>query len=383
MKSFFLFFICLAGFLFKGNAQVSKIIIDDQVGLINETNKNYLDQILANEKIIIDDFLDYEKRCEYTFFYLTKVEDEFVLSARDCNKVNKGQATFAPELKLASNEGIAKVLANEMVKLINGTSETSTSEGKSSIVYENHHDSRYYFAPTAYNLKKGQLYYNTLYFLIHDVQYGITDNFSMGLGTTIIGLPAYLTPKFSYKISENVSVMAGDLFVFGTYGLSFNINLAYAGITLGNPSKNVSISGGYLTSSEFNAGKGLLNISTMLSMSKYLYFVSENYFSSFDLNSTASRITGYSPDFYGNNYPDYEYKEFSTTTSFIGGFSGIRFISKRQDVQSIQVGFMYLIPLGESVPGDIKNGNWEYGGNSVPNLVVPGLSFTKKFGKVY
>ena len=382
MKTYILCFISVFLLSIGVKAQVSKIIINDQSGLINNANRNYLNQVLAAEKIKIDDFLDYENRCDYTYIFIAKVESEFVLSARDCNKVSKGQVTFAEELRLANDEGVAKALASEIIKMI-GIEGSDTPVSKSSLVYENHHDSRYYFAPTAYNLKKGELYYNTLYFLVHDVQYGINDYFSMGLGTTIIGLPAYVTPKFSYPISDKVSIMAGDLFVFGTYGLNFNFNLAYTGLTFGSKSKNVSVSGDYLTSSEFSSGKGLLNISTMLNMSKYLYFVSENYLSSIDNQLTANRISGYTTDNDGYTYPDYEYRDFTSSSSFVGGFSGVRFIFKNQDVQSIQVGFMYLIPFNQKIPATIKNSNWTYNNSNVPNLVIPGLSFTKKFGRVY
>ena len=121
----------------------------------------------------------------------------------------------------------------------------------------------------------------------------------------------------------------------------------------------------------------------MLNMSKYLYFVSENYLSSIDIQQTANRISGYSTNNYGYTYPDYEYRDFTSSSSFVGGFSGVRFIFKNQNVQSIQVGFMYLIPFNQKVPATIKNGNWAYGNSTVPNLVIPGLSFTKKFGRVY
>jgi hypothetical protein len=90
MKTYILCFISIFLLSFGIKAQVSKIIIDDQSGLINDANRNYLNQVLAAEKIKIDDFLDYENRCDYTYIFIAKLESEFVLSARDCDKVAKG-----------------------------------------------------------------------------------------------------------------------------------------------------------------------------------------------------------------------------------------------------------------------------------------------------
>jgi hypothetical protein len=56
MKTYILCFISFFLLIIGVKAQVSKIIIDDQSGLINNANRNYLNQVLASEKIKIDDF---------------------------------------------------------------------------------------------------------------------------------------------------------------------------------------------------------------------------------------------------------------------------------------------------------------------------------------
>jgi len=50
------------------------------------------------------------------------------------------------------------------------------------IYYPNPHPSRYLYTPTAYPIKKGEGYFQSVYFLSLQFQYGITDNFSAGVG---------------------------------------------------------------------------------------------------------------------------------------------------------------------------------------------------------
>ena len=284
---------------------------------------------------------------------------------------------------MASEESIGKAVATEIIKIAEGNTEQSAAKDPSG-VYTNHHDTRYYFAPSAYNLRKGQLYYNTLYFLVHDVPYGVSDNFSFGLGTTVGFFPAYISPKFIKQVAPKLSLVAGDLFVFGTYATNFYVNLLYGGLTYGNRNRNITISGGLLNSNQFTKTRGLANVSAMISASPFLYFVTENYFASIAYDIDAQRITDYNIDNSGFVSPEYEYKSFEGNQAIIGGFSGVRVISKKKDVQSFQFGFIYAIPLFTEYPDQLAQGNWTYNdGNLNRSLILPGISYTLKFGKVY
>jgi hypothetical protein len=311
-------------------SQTNKIIIDDQSGIINSNVRSHLIQALTAQNISLEEYLDYEKRCEFTLINLQKVESEIFLTAKNCDKLVVGEATFSEDLKLTDEKSIGNVIAKEIVSILNTGEVSKNSKQKPSSLFKNHHDTRYFFAPSAFNLKKGELYYNTAYFLVHDLQYGLTDNFSVGLGTTIIGLPAYLTPKLSIPVSDNVSLMVGDLFIFGTYGVNFVANIAYGGVTIGSSSKNITIAGGALVSTEAGPAP-VFNVSSTLPFSNYFSFVTENYFS----------------------------------TDLFGGFTGIRIITKTKDVQSFQLGFTY------------------FGGVFNNPIVLPGLAYTVKFGRVY
>ena len=75
----------------------------------------------------------------------------------------------------------------------------------------NYHVNRYVFSPSAFGLKKGDYYYNAYYFLMHDIQYGISENFSMGIGTTIAFVPIYFMPTYTKSINEKSAFAVGDL----------------------------------------------------------------------------------------------------------------------------------------------------------------------------
>lgn len=105
------------------------------------------------------------------------------------------------------------------------------------IVKNNPHPSRYLFCPSAFPLKKKEGYLNSFLLYIYQAQYGITDELSAGITTSIITMPFLMNVKYTvpsvsdFKISfggqmgklywnDNKYVMLG--FVTGTYGTKNN-----------------------------------------------------------------------------------------------------------------------------------------------------------------
>ena len=82
--------------------------------------------------------------------------------------------------------------------------------------FANPHYSRYLFGPSAIPHPKGEFYWNNLLLEYNTVQYGVTNNFSVGFGgllfTTLSGNIA-LTPNFKYsvKLAEKDHVAGGAL----------------------------------------------------------------------------------------------------------------------------------------------------------------------------
>ena len=129
---------------------------------------------------------------------------------------------------------------------------------------------------------------------------------------------------------------------------------------------------------------GVVSDNKFIPRVKPLYFVTENYFASIGYDIDAQRITNYNIDNSGFVTPEYETETFEGNQAIIGGFSGVRIISKKKDVQSFQFGFIYAIPLFTEYPDQLAQGNWTYNdGNLNRSLILPGISYTLKFGKVY
>jgi len=154
--------------------------------------------------------------------------------------------------------------------------------------YPNPNDSRYLFAPSAFNLKQGEGYYQNTYLFINTFNYGITDNFSMGLGFEFFSTFAslgesdfnpifFLTPKYSTQISENVRVGIGVLYgnltsYIGGFGVGYGL------VTYGNPEHNATLGLGFgFFDGEFS-GDPVITLSAMTRLSRRVSLVTENWF---------------------------------------------------------------------------------------------------------
>ncbi len=110
------------------------------------------------------------------------------------------------------------------------------------------HASRYQFAPTGFGLNKGNVYLNTAYYLLYDIQYGVSDNFSIGLGGPVVPFFMYLTPKISIgSENEKSNIAIGAVLGGQTIGefLGYSFALPYLIYTAGSPTRNISFGAGY------------------------------------------------------------------------------------------------------------------------------------------
>lgn len=106
---------------------------------------------------------------------------------------------------------------------------------------------RLFFAPTARNLRRGEGTVQTIDIFLLGVNYGITDNISMGALFTWIPQAGpdnffALTPKVSVPVSEQVRLGAGALVVLQSGG---GFTLAYANGTYGSADNNLTAGVGY------------------------------------------------------------------------------------------------------------------------------------------
>ena len=206
---------------------------------------------------------------------------------------------------------------------------------------------RLFFAPTARNLRKGEGTVQTIDIFLLGVNYGITENISMGALFTWIpaagadNLFAF-TPKVSFPVSERARLGGGALIFFqnGT-----NFTLGYGNATLGSADNNLTagvgyafVGGRYVNTPVFLLG-GATRVSRRISL----------------LNET-----------YVLNVKD----TFESAT-FIGGIAGVRVSGQRL---SGSLGLMY---------GYSSYSNRRYSGDSSGSGdAIPFAEATYRFGRV-
>lgn len=153
---------------------------------------------------------------------------------------------------------------------------------------ESPHTSRHFWGPSGYGLKKGEGYYQNIGIMFNQVSYGLTDNFTMGIGiapTFLIGAPAeftpiWLTPKitFPYKNGKGGfgvgAIYSGFLGELGNgFGVLYGVN------TFGGRDKQVTVGIGYGYSSENGLGSSpSFSVSGLWRTSRKWSVVTENYY---------------------------------------------------------------------------------------------------------
>lgn len=135
--------------------------------------------------------------------------------------------------------------------------------------------SRYLYAPSAIPLKRGEGYLNLIYFLLFQAQYGITDNFSLGITTTPAFQPSFLNAKYAQKIKDKWSVSAG----FQIGQLSFDdpekIGILFANATYGDRESNISLNLGYGFYTETNENLPIIEVSGLFKSTNKVSLVGE------------------------------------------------------------------------------------------------------------
>jgi hypothetical protein len=156
---------------------------------------------------------------------LQKTEEETIVETQNLGKV------VLPTAKIRT-----------MVEFNEGT---VSKEG--SFWFKNPNCTRYLFAPSAIPLLKGEGYYQNFYGAGNAVNYGISNNFSMGGG--VLGpLGVFITPKVGTKVNSYVYVSGGALIgnsFFPVHGNNFGLGIGYCVFTVGNYDHNITAGAGY------------------------------------------------------------------------------------------------------------------------------------------
>lgn len=385
-----LFFIPLIAMLQIQSLAQTKMLWDDQQDIITSAGEALLFSQLAESDIEIVMTLDYKKRCEYLYTEMTGSSGRATLTVYDCNRKIIGQKSWLSKFFSLSEEERVFMIAYAITEIVESPGEVKdpgVRETRSDVRFAdsdflvpfNHHNTRHFFSPTSYNLQRGELYYSTLFFMVHDFQYGITDRLSFGMGTTLVPLPFYITPKFSQPIDEKNTISVGSIMLVGAWGLDFFGNLAYATYTHGNQFDNITFGAGhlYFEAEGFHTNNLVANLSGMKRLSDYFYLVSENYF--VPMKETINAYYYSSPE----NW-QWEFRETSQENSYLfAGMTGFRFINKEQDVSAWQFGLSYVARFRPSIPEKYSGSNWDvrYNSGNWKRFFFPTISFVRKLGK--
>lgn len=150
--------------------------------------------------------------------------------------------------------------------------------------FDNPHGTRYIFAPNAIGLRKGTGYYQNAWIFFNNVNYGLSDNFSIGAGLIpgflfgggLDSTPFWILPKLSIP-------MAGDKLHFGVGAMIGGIvgsgsgALFYGSGTYGSTDNNLTIGLGYGASDGEVSSTPLVNISGMYRVKRTIYMLGELY----------------------------------------------------------------------------------------------------------
>ncbi len=376
----------------------SKLVMFDKDEILNENIHESLKQDLAENNLELSYTMDFRYRCDYyqalvylqsgkSYLKITNCYDE-VLGIKDLGSLflSTGDNEKSVILSFSIREIIYTSKTDPSLPVTREVKpETDIELAEKDSVYQNEHYTRHFFSPTAWNLNEGELYYNTVYFFLHDVQYGISDQFSLGMGTTLIGIPFYLTPKVSFRLNERSALSIGDILIFGTWGSSFFGNLLYGIYTYGSRDHNVSLGGGWFYTNEndmtYGSNSAVLNFSAMTRISDFVYLVTENY----GLRVNSVQTAYYDEYDMATETWTYFEEPFSQKQTIIYGLSGFRFIRRNNHVNSWQFGLSYIVNFREEVPSKYNQTHWYTSASSggARFIAIPTVSFTRKFGEKY
>lgn len=155
-----------------------------------------------------------------------------------------------------------------------------------------------FLTPTARNLHQGEGSVQVIDIFLAQVDYGLTDNVSVGALLPIIpfvGIPVVvLTPKASVPLNDKLRVGAGVFYGFatGAGGSSGSAGIGYGLATYGTADTNLTFGLGYGFSSEGRNSTPVGVIGGNVRISRSFSLVNETYLASIDKNSNFGGLGG-------------------------------------------------------------------------------------------
>ncbi|MBR9919655.1 MAG: hypothetical protein GYB31_02385 [Bacteroidetes bacterium] len=157
------------------------------------------------------------------------------------------------------------------------TSKDYNAEGK--YIGEDKFATRYFLTTNGLPVKKGEHYIQWNLFG-PDFQFGVADNFGMGVMSSWVGVPVVATAKYSMQLGEKSQMAVGFLAGSGTWAFpDYGGILPYATFSFGSRKSNIAFSGGYggiWVEGEFQ-GRALTNVAGMAKVGPRLSLVFDSF----------------------------------------------------------------------------------------------------------
>ena len=183
----------------------------------------------------------------------------------------------AREVSIRLQNGKLLIIPAYTIKSTRKLSSSTLIKGKP--VFANPHPSRYFYTPSAIPMDKGEVYIQSVYFLAYQVQFGVTENFSIGATTTLLATPLALTAKYSIKIDEKNTLAFGGMAGIVGWGTQTNLGIGFGAFTHGTKESNVTFAAGYawVNTKEDNGGGNspMMSLSGNQRLSKNLSLMGE------------------------------------------------------------------------------------------------------------
>jgi hypothetical protein len=226
---------------------------------------------------------------------------------------------------------------------------------------KDHFATRYFITTNGLSLKRGENY--VLWNLFGpDFQFGIRDNFTLGIMTSWIGIPIIGTIKKSFSLGENTHFALGGLVGTGSWVLpDFGGLLPFASLTFGNEWNKISFSGGYGAIWQENNlnGRFLSNVAGTVRISDKISLV----FDSFILIKGKDSMEEIEVEDYVFNPTIMDYEWVTRREMVVREQPGIAILIPgvrwhQGSGKAFQIGFSGLISDGEAVPLPIPMVQW-------------------------
>ncbi|MGC8803703.1 MAG: hypothetical protein ACP5PS_08035, partial [Bacteroidales bacterium] len=153
--------------------------------------------------------------------------------------------------------------------------------------FDNPHSSRYLIGPSAFNLKKGEGYYQNTWIFLNSFNVGLTNHISIGGGLEFLSTFGsltqgdfrpifFLTPKVSFQVSERFHAGGGILYIHVPNN-DANGGICYGMATYGNTNSNITAGLGWFFSDFSFNSRPVATLSGMKRISRKVGLVSENW----------------------------------------------------------------------------------------------------------